>query len=168
MKAHVLCFVCIDMEAYATCRFLQTIQQGFASDGWLYLGNSCPSRGHLSWEREAAALCQSVYCVLVINGIAVSEQYVVKFPSFHTSDGISSRPAAFLFYIFVRTTLNSSCINSHSLISHWLLIIFEIGLSVTLVDLPSRFLKCSFHVCICSSWMVTFTLAHEVFFLLRT
>ena len=55
-----------------------------------------------------------------------------NFLVFHASDGISSRPTAFLFLIFVSTTWGSSCIICRSLISSLLLIIFVIGLSVTL------------------------------------
>ena len=52
-------------------------------------------------EKEDAALCPSVNYVLVVYGVAVSEQYVVEFPCFfYTSGGISSRPAAFLFFNF--------------------------------------------------------------------
>ena len=69
--------------------------------------------------------------------------------SFHTSGGIS-RPAAFLFLVFVCTMLSSSWINCSSLISCWLLIIFVIGF---LRKFPSRFSKCSFYMCICSSWL---------------
>ena len=39
----------------------------------------------------------------------------------------------------------------------WLLMIFMISLSVTLGEFPSRFLKCSFHICICFSWLVAFS-----------
>ena len=52
--------------------------------------------------------------------------------------------------------------------SSWLLIIFLLGLSVTLGYFPSKFLKCSFHTCICSSWLAAFSLAMEVLFLLLT
>ena len=52
--------------------------------------------------------------------------------------------------------------------SSWLLIIFVIGLSVTLGDFPSRFLKCFFHICICSSWQAAFSLVVEMLFLLLT
>ena len=34
---------------------------------------------------------------------------------FHTSGGISSSPAAFLFLIFLRTESSSSCVNGPSL-----------------------------------------------------
>ena len=91
-----------------------------------------------------------------------------NFLIFHTSGGISSRPAAFLFLIFVSTTSSSSWINCPSLISYWLLIIFIIDLSVTLGDFLSRFLKCSFHISIHSSGLAAFSLALNVFFLLLT
>ena len=85
---------------------------------------------------------------------------------FHTSGGISSRPAAFPFLIFVITTSRSSCVDCPSLMSSWSLITFVIGLSLTLRGFPSRFLKCSFHMCIHSFWLATFSLALEVRFLL--
>ena len=71
---------------------------------------------------------------------------------FHTSvkDGNLSRPAAFMVLIFVSTMLSSS-VNYPFLMFNWLLIIFVIGLSMTFGEFPSRFLKCSFHICICSS-----------------
>ena len=86
---------------------------------------------------------------------------------FHTSGDISLRLATFLLLIFVSTTL-SSCVNCPSLMSCWLSIIFVIGLSVTLGDFPSRFLKCSFHICTRSSWLAAFILALEELFLLLT
>ena len=52
--------------------------------------------------------------------------------------------------------------------SSGLLIIFVIGSSITLGDFPSRFLKWSFHMCICSSWLAAFSLAPAVIFLLLT
>ena len=87
---------------------------------------------------------------------------------FHTSGGISSRPAAFLFLIFESTTFSSSRVNCPSLMSSWLLKIFVVGSFVTLGDFPSRFLKCSFHVCIRSFWLAAFSLALGVLFLLYT
>ena len=44
----------------------------------------------------------------------------------------------------------------------WLLIIFVISLSVTLGVFASRFLKCSFHFCIHSSWLTTFSFTLKV------
>ena len=82
-----------------------------------------------------------------------------NFLVFHTSSGISSRPTAFLFLIFLSATKTSSLVNYPSLMSCWLLIIFEVGF-------PSRFLKCSFDMCICFSWLAAFSLSLEVLFLL--
>ena len=45
----------------------------------VFLGNSEVT---FLGEREDAALCPPVYRVLVIYGVAVSEQYVVEFPCF--------------------------------------------------------------------------------------
>ena len=41
-----------------------------------------------------------------------------NFPVFHTSEGISSSPAAFLFLTFLITESSSSCVNCHSLMSN--------------------------------------------------
>ena len=87
-----------------------------------------------------------------------------NFLVFYISGSISSRPAAFLFLIFLSTSLNSSWINSPMTIFSWPLIIFRIGLFVTLGKLPSRFLKCSFHICIRSSWLASFTFSLWLFF----
>ena len=84
----------------------------------------------------------------------------------HSSVGISSRPTAFLFLIFLST--KSSCVNCSSLISIWLLIIFLISSSVTLGGFPRKFSKCCFHRCIRSSLLAAFSLALAVFFLLLT
>ena len=50
--------------------------------------------------------------------------------------------------------------------SSWLIIPFVISLSVTFGEFRSRFLKCSFHICIRSSRQAAFSLAVEVLFLL--
>ena len=71
---------------------------------------------------------------------------------FHTSGGILSSPAAFLFVIFLRTESSSSCVNGPSLMSNCLLIILMIGSCVTFVGFPSRFSKCYFHNFILSCW----------------
>ena len=91
-----------------------------------------------------------------------------NFLVFNISRGISSRPSAFLFLIFLRTTSSSSCVNCPSLMSSWLLMIFVICSSVTLGDFPSRFLKCCFHRYIHSSWLAVFSLALVLLFLLLT
>ena len=41
---------------------------------------------------------------------------------------------------------------------------FVIGLSVTFEEIPSRFLKCSFHICIRSFWLAAFSFALELLF----
>ena len=87
---------------------------------------------------------------------------------FHTSGGISSIPAAFLFLIFLSAELSSSCVNCPSLMSNCLLIILEIGSCVTFRGFLSKFSKCCFHSCIHSSWLVVFSLAFTVLFLLLT
>ena len=86
----------------------------------------------------------------------------------HTSGGISSNPAAFLFVIFLSTESSSSCVNCPNFMSDCLQIILVIGSCVTFGGFPSKFLKCCFHSCIRSSWMVAFSLAFAVLFLLLT
>ena len=90
-------------------------------------------------------------------------KYVIKFPCL--SGSISSWSAAFLLFIFVNTILSSSSVNCPCLISTWLLIIFVIGLSLTLRKFPSKFLKCFFYYCIIPSWLATFSFTLEVLFL---
>ena len=87
---------------------------------------------------------------------------------FHNSGSISSSPAAFLFLIFLSTESSSSCINSPSLMSNCLLIILVIGSCVTFGGFPSKFSKCCFHRFIRSCWLVAFSLALAVLFLLLT
>ena len=87
---------------------------------------------------------------------------------FHTSGGISSSPAAFLFLIFLRTESSSSCVNGPSLMSNCLLIILVIGSCVIFGGSPSKFSKCCFHSFILSYWFAAFSFALAVFFLLLT
>ena len=87
---------------------------------------------------------------------------------FHTSGGISSSPAAFLFLIFLRTESSSSCVNGPSLMSNCLLIILVIGSCVIFGGFPSKFSKCCFHSFILSCWFAAFSFALAVFFLLLT
>ena len=84
---------------------------------------------------------------------------------FHTSGGISSSPAAFLFLIFLRTEMSSSCGNGPSLMSNCLLIILVIGSCVTFGGFPSRFSKCCFHSFILSCWFAAFSFTLAVLFL---
>ena len=87
---------------------------------------------------------------------------------FHTSGGISSSPAAFLFLIFLSTDSSSSCVNYLSLMFNWLLIIFVISRCITFRGFPSKFSKCCFRGYIRASWLVAFSLAFAVLFLLLT
>ena len=86
---------------------------------------------------------------------------------FHTSGGISSSPAAFLFLIFLRTE-SSSWVNGPSLMANCLQIILVIGSCVTFGGFPSRFSKCCFHSFILSCWFSAFNFALAVLFLLVT
>ena len=79
---------------------------------------------------------------------------------FHTS-------AAFLFLIFLSTKSSSSCVNCYSLMPS-ITNNFVIGSSVTFWGFPSKVLKCCFHRYIHSSWLVAFSLAFAVLFLLLT
>ena len=87
---------------------------------------------------------------------------------FHTSGGISSSPVAFLFSIFLSTESSSSRVNGPSFMSNCLLIILMIGSCVTFSGFPSRISKCCFHSFNHSCWLVAFSLALAVFFLLLT
>ena len=89
-----------------------------------------------------------------------------NFLVFHTSGGISSSPAAFLFLIFLSTEPSSTWVNDPSLLSNFLLIILVIILWVTFGGFPSKFLKYCFHMCVRSCWLVAFSLA--LLFLLLT
>ena len=83
---------------------------------------------------------------------------------FHTSGGISSSPATFLFKIFLSTE-SSSRVNGPSLISNCLQMILVIGSCVPFGGVLSRFSKCYFHSFIRSCWLVAFSLALAVLFL---
>ena len=98
----------------------------------------------------------------------MSEHYAVELFGLPYFWGISSRPAAFLFLIFLSTKSSSYCVNSPSLMSNCLLIILVTGSCVTFGGFPSKFSKCCFHRCICSFWMVAFSLAFAELFLLFT
>ena len=67
-----------------------------------------------------------------------------NFLVFHTTGGISSSPAAFLFLIFLSSKSSSSCVNCPSLMSCRLLIIFAISSSVIFGGFISKFSKCFF------------------------
>ena len=92
----------------------------------------------------------------------------LNFLVFHTSWGISSSPAAFLFLIFLSTELSSTWVNSPSLMSNCFIIILVIGSWVTSWEFLSKFSKCCFHRCIWSCWLVAVSLALAVLFLLLT
>ena len=84
----------------------------------------------------------------------------------HTSGGYFIKPCCFsifdfsLYWVefFMRFSLMSNC----------LLIILVIGSCVAFGSFPSKFLKCCFHSCIRFSWLVAFSLALAVLFLLLT
>ena len=131
----------------------------------LYLYSSWLIRGPLFREGEDASLRPSVYRILVINCVAVSEQYVVELSRLPHFWGISSSPAAFLFLIFLRTESSSSLVNGPSLMSNCLLIILVIGSCVMFGGLASRFSNCCFHSLILSCWFAAFSFSLAVLFL---
>ena len=86
----------------------------------IYLGSSWLFRCHLC--------CPSVYLVLVIYCVAVSEQYVTEFLCLPYFYGHLIKPCSFLL------TWSSSCVNCPSLMSSWLLIFFVITFRVFQVN----------------------------------
>ena len=63
----------------------------------LYLGSSWLSEVTLLKEGEDTFICPSVYCILTIYGITVSEQYVVELPGRPLFWGHFLKPCSFLF-----------------------------------------------------------------------
>ena len=108
-------------------------------------------------EEEDAAFCRYLCCILFIYSTAKSNKSTNVF-AFHTSGGISSWSEAFLLLILICTTLISSWVNRPCLMSSWLLIIFVIGLFVTM----ESFQVDSFQIWIHSSWLSAFSFALEV------
>ena len=93
-------------------------------------------------EREDAAFYPSLYHILVVYGVAVSEQYVVKSLCFPYFGGYLFKTLSFpIFDFFFSATSMSSCGNCLSLMSSGLFRIFAIGSSITLGYFPSRFLN---------------------------
>ena len=85
--------------------------------------------------------------------------------AFHTSGGISSSSAAFLILIFRSRVLRGWMVLVWCL--YCLLIIPVISSCVTFGGFPSKFWK-RFHRCIRFCWLVAFSLAFAVLFLLLT
>ena len=80
-----------------------------------------------------------------------------------------SYPCCFPFFLyFLSTDLSSSCVNCPSLMSNWLLIIFGIGSCVTFGGFLSKYSTYCFYRGFRSSWLVAFSLAFAVLFLLPT
>ena len=105
-------------------------------------------------EGEDVSLCPSVYCVLIIYCIAMSKQYVVEFPGLSYFWWYFIKLCSFSIFNSIKS---SSCVNCPSLMSNCLLIILVVGSCVTFGAFLSKFLKCCFHSCIHSSWLVAFT-----------
>ena len=98
----------------------------------------------------------------------MSEQYVIKLSARPYLGGISSSPAAFIFLIFLSSESSSSKVNSPSFMSNCFLKIHVIGLCETFGGFPRRFSKCCFLSFILSCWVLAFSLALVVLFLLLT
>ena len=111
----------------------------------------------------------SIYQILIIYCVAVSEQYVVELSGLPYFRGKFVQSCSFpFFFIFLRTESSSSCGNGPSLMSNCLLIILVIGSCVTFGGFPSKFSKWCFHSFILSCWFAAFSFALAVFFLQLT
>ena len=134
----------------------------------LCLGSFWLIRGPLFREGEYASLHPSIYRILIVYCVAVSERYVVELSGLPYFRGNFVQPCTFLFLIFLRTESSSSCVNGTSLMSNCLLIILVIGSCVIFGGFPSKFSKCCFHSFILSCWFAAFNFALALFFLLLT
>ena len=119
-------------------------------------------------EREDASLHPSVYHILIIDCIAVSEQYVVELSGLPYFWGNLVQPCSFPIFNFSKNRVEFFLMNSPSLMSNCLLIILVIGSCVTFGGFPSRFSKCCYHSFILSCWFAAFSFALTVLFLLLT
>ena len=135
----------------------------------LYLGSSWLIRGlpFLGKERIHPFVHLSVGFWLY-TALHCWSTMLSNFLVLHTTGGISSSPAPFLFLFFLSTELSSYWVNGPSLMSNCLLIIFMIGSWVTSGWFPSKFSKCCFHRCIRSFLLAAFSLALAVLFFLLT
>jgi len=106
----------------------------------------------------------SIYSVVSIALYSLSSM-LLNFPIFHTSSGISSRPAAFLPFSFFKTSLSSSVVKSPILMSSCLSTIFWVLFSMILGAFPRSFWGWSFHFWSLSFWLVAFSFDLEVLFL---
>ena len=89
--------------------------------------------------------------------------YVVKFSCLPYFRGHSIETYSFSVFVvfsslFFNTASSSTSINCDSVMSCWPLITFWIVFSVILEWFPCRFLKCSFHFWILSSWLAALLL----------
>ena len=82
--------------------------------------------------------------------------------------GVFHRALTLFLSLFFLSTESSSCVNCPSLMFNCLLIILVIGSCITFGEFLSKFSKCCFHSCIRSCWLVTFSLAFAMLFLLLT
>ena len=115
----------------------------------------------LSEERGCSFLSISLLCSGYIRRCSIKiVSYQISLSSILL--WIFHRYQKFLFLIFISTPLRS-WVNCPSLMSSWL-VAFVRGLSVTFREFLSRFLKCSFRICIHSSWLAAFSFALKVVF----
>ena len=134
----------------------------------LYLGSFWLIHGRTFREAGATSLHPSVYRLLIIDCVRVSEQYVVELSGLPYFWRNLVKPCSFPIFNFLRTESSSSWLNGPSLMSNCLLIILVNGACVTFVGFPCRFFKCCFHSFIHSCWFVAFNFAVIVLFLLLT
>ena len=119
-------------------------------------------RSYFLGEGKDASLHPSVHRILIIDCVAVSEQYVIELSGLPYFLRNLVKPCSFPISIFF------SWVNGPSLMSNCLLIILVIGSCVTFGGFPSRFSKCCFHSFILSWWFAAFNFALVVLFLLLT
>ena len=98
----------------------------------------------------------------------MSEQYVVEFSGLPHFSRYFIEPCCLSIFNFSLYRVEFFLSIGSSLMSNCLLIILMIGSCVTSEGFPSKFSKCSFHWCIRSCWLVTFSLALALLFLQLT
>ena len=114
-------------------------------------------------SRSPAVFSPFLFFILLIDSIALSKKYIIRFPCLPYFWWYFVKTCCYSA-IFVSILLSSSSVNCPCKMSSWQLIIFAVGLSMTLRKFSSRFLKCSFHFYNLSSWLAAFSFALKVFF----
>ena len=134
----------------------------------LCLGSFWLIRGPPFREGEYASLHPSIYRILIVYCVAVSEQYVVELSGLLYFRGNFVQPYSFPIFNFSENRVEFLCVNGPSLMSNCLLIILVIGSCIIFGRFPSKFSKCCFHSFILSCWFAALSFALAVFFLLLT